>query len=372
LINLENAVGSKEVTAPGDEKNGSIANKGATPFISTPSTTMDATFFSRPATFSRVKKLRQSFAEKLGPGMLFAAACVGTSHLVQSTRAGADYGLSLWWVILLACLIKYPTFYFGPAYAAATGESLLESYRRLGRWALALFALELFVNMFIATAAVALITGGLVNSVLALGLNSITMAGMLLALCGALLLSGKYRRVEKVTTLFVVVFTILIVVAVFLAVPKATQTVASLAPAITIDLKTLLFIIAFAGWMPTALGASVFQSLWVCAKGDHLKRSVTPQEARFDFNVGYLGTAFLALCFMLLGTVFMHQQDIVVAASAPGFAGQFMGLFTAAIGNWAYPIIAVAAIACVLSAQRPPPRSLGAAEPLRGIDEMIR
>ncbi len=31
----------------------------------------------------------------LGPGLLFAATSVETSHLVQSTRAGALYGLAL-------------------------------------------------------------------------------------------------------------------------------------------------------------------------------------------------------------------------------------------------------------------------------------
>ncbi len=35
-----------------------------------------------------MKKLLQS----LGPGLLFAGAAIGVSHLVQSTRAGADFG----------------------------------------------------------------------------------------------------------------------------------------------------------------------------------------------------------------------------------------------------------------------------------------
>ena len=30
--------------------------------------------------------------KSLGPGLLFAGAAVGVSHLVQSTRAGADFG----------------------------------------------------------------------------------------------------------------------------------------------------------------------------------------------------------------------------------------------------------------------------------------
>ena len=33
--------------------------------------------------------------KKLGPGLLFAGAAIGVSHLVQSTRAGADFGWGL-------------------------------------------------------------------------------------------------------------------------------------------------------------------------------------------------------------------------------------------------------------------------------------
>ena len=61
----------------------------------------------------------------LGPGMLFAAAAVGVSHLVQSTRAGAVYGLAMLVPIVLANALKYPAFRFGPEYAAAARTSLL-------------------------------------------------------------------------------------------------------------------------------------------------------------------------------------------------------------------------------------------------------
>ncbi|MCF7980874.1 MAG: divalent metal cation transporter [Pseudomonadales bacterium] len=293
--------------------------------------------------------LLKTVGEKLGPGMLFAAACVGTSHLVQSTRAGADYGLALWWVILLACFIKYPVFYFGSAYAAATKESLIESYFRQGRWAVCFFSLELFVNMFIATSAVALITGGLLNNILGLGFNPLAMTSILLVTSSILLISGKYHLFEKITTAFVVLFTVLILIAVLLAFPNLTLKPVEISPLVALDTKTILFIIAFAGWMPTAVGASVFQSLWVCAKSKDLKRPVTPQEARFDFNLGYFGTMTLAFCFLLLGAVFMRQEGIAISESAAGFAGQFMGLFTQAIGQWAYPIIAIAAIAIMFS-----------------------
>lgn len=79
---------------------------------------------------------RSRFWTAFGPGLLWAATAIGVSHLVQSTRAGALAGFGLAGVILLALILKYPFFEFGPRYAAATGTSLVEGYSRLGRWAL--------------------------------------------------------------------------------------------------------------------------------------------------------------------------------------------------------------------------------------------
>jgi Mn2+/Fe2+ NRAMP family transporter len=59
----------------------------------------------------------------IGPGMLFAGAAIGVSHLVQSTRAGAMFGLGLVGVVMLANITKYPGLSFGSRYSNATGLS---------------------------------------------------------------------------------------------------------------------------------------------------------------------------------------------------------------------------------------------------------
>ena len=57
--------------------------------------------------------MKKSFLQSLGPGLLFAGAAIGVSHLVQSTRAGAEYGFGLIWALLLVHLFKYPFFSLG-------------------------------------------------------------------------------------------------------------------------------------------------------------------------------------------------------------------------------------------------------------------
>ena len=85
--------------------------------------------------------------KKLGPGLLFAGAAIGVSHLVQSTRAGAEFGLGLLWALLLVNLFKYPFFQYGPRYASATGESLLDGYLKLGRGVLIAYFVLNFISM---------------------------------------------------------------------------------------------------------------------------------------------------------------------------------------------------------------------------------
>lgn len=58
------------------------------------------------------------------------------------------------------------------------------------------------------------------------------------------------------------------------------------------------------GWMPAPIEISALNSMWVVAK-----RRLNPVSFRdgiFDFNVGYIGTAILALVFMALGALVQY------------------------------------------------------------------
>lgn len=51
-----------------------------------------------------------------------AAAAIGASHLVASTRAGAEFGWQLAWVILGVNLLKYPSLPLAPAIRPPQGK----------------------------------------------------------------------------------------------------------------------------------------------------------------------------------------------------------------------------------------------------------
>ena len=109
---------------------------------------------------SKINKL----LKKLGPGLLFAGAAIGVSHLVQSTRAGADFGMGLLWALILVNIFKYPFFQYGPRYATATGESLLDGYYKLGKGILIAYAIITLATMFTIQTAVTIVTAGLATS----------------------------------------------------------------------------------------------------------------------------------------------------------------------------------------------------------------
>ena len=102
----------------------------------------------------------------IGPGLLLANAAIGTSHLVLSTRAGAHYGMIYIWIILAALALKYPFYEMGTRYANATGQTILQGYRRQGLWAVYLFLAIIGLSMFAVIGAVGAVSAGLFASTL--------------------------------------------------------------------------------------------------------------------------------------------------------------------------------------------------------------
>lgn len=286
----------------------------------------------------------------LGPGLIWAAAAIGVSHLVQSTRAGASYGFALVWVVVLANLLKYPFFEYGPRYAAATGESLLDGYRRQGLWAVWVYFVLTVGTMFAVLAAVTLVTGSLATQLFGAALSPLGYSAALLAVCAVLLIPGGYPLLDRLTKVIMVLLAVSTVGAVVAAaVAEGGRTPA--AP-VEVDLwhpVTFPFLIALVGWMPSAIDISVWHSLWTLERAKQTRHKPRMAEALFDFNLGYLGTAVLALFFLALGALIFFGSGQQVSDSPVGFPIQLIELYTAALGPWARPVIELAAFTTMFS-----------------------
>ena len=208
--------------------------------------------------------MKKNIFKSLGPGLLFAGAAVGVSHLVQSTRAGADFGFGLLWVLLLATVFKYPFFQFGPRYAAATGETLLDGYKKLGNVVLAISFAISFLTMFIIQAAVTIVTAGLAINIFGT-FDLFTWSVLITISSMIILLVGKYKLLDGLMKYVILLLTICTLFAVTAALLKNNQAFSfeQVIPKGTIEIT---FLIAFLGWMPTSLDISIWQSIWSVEK----------------------------------------------------------------------------------------------------------
>lgn len=293
--------------------------------------------------------MARSRLASLGPGLLFAGTAVGVSHLVQSTRAGAEAGLGLVGLIFLAQVARYPVFRFGAHYPAATGQSLLQAYRRQGKWALVLYAIVTAGTMFTVQAAVTLVTAGLFLAVIDVRASPIGVSALILLLGGIFLAVGQYRWLSRVTRLLVVVLSVSTFAAALLVVPRVDFSTLGWGFSAVVDPAQMAFAVALMGWMPSAPDISVWQSLWVLADSkDHDDRPDLP-TVTFDFHVGYFGTFFLAICFVVLGAGVLHGSPDALPTSVGGFTRGLIDLYADTLGAWSRPIIGVCALATMLT-----------------------
>lgn len=281
----------------------------------------------------------------LGPGFLFAAVSIGASHLVQSTRAGAGHGFTLTFVIVLAMVLKYPLFEFGHRYAAATGTSLLEGYRKQGTWTLVLYLGLTLGTMFTVLAAVTAVTAGLAIQITGLEWSLFTWSIVIVAACAVVIAVGRYPLLDAAIKVIMALLAASTAVAVIAALP-GIQPGHLWGPIRPTDVA---FIVGLVGWMPTGMDVSVWQSLWWLARRRQTDHAITLRETLLDFRIGYIGTGIIALLFCILGAAVMFDSGVVIDPTATGFARQLIALYTDTLGDWSRPIIGTAAFTAMLS-----------------------
>ena len=293
-----------------------------------------------------MKKIN-NILKKLGPGLLFAGAAIGVSHLVQSTRAGADFGWGLVWALLLINVFKYPFFQYGPRYAISTGKTLLDGYYRLGKGYLWFYFILNFATMFTIQTAVTIVTAGLASELFGLTENMVIWSVIITVFCSLILIFGKYKTLDKVIKVIIIVLAISSVLALLIAFSNNDNSISI--KQIFPRSEGLLFLIAFMGWMPAPLDISIWHSIWTLEKNKIQKKKIKIVDSMFDFNVGYITTVILGLCFIGLGALVMYGSGESFSNQGGVFAKQLINLYTSNLGQGAYLIIAVAAFTTMFS-----------------------
>ena len=289
----------------------------------------------------------KKFINKLGPGLLFAGAAIGVSHLVQSTKAGAEFGFGLTWVLILCNFFKYPFFLFGTKYTYATGETILDGYLKISKIILLIYFGLSLVTIFTIQAAVTIVTAGLAIELFGITDNITYWAFMIIVFSYLILMIGKYKLLDNLMKFIIMILAI----STFIALVSSSlnnEIIFDFDQIIPKNSEGIIFLAAFMGWMPAPLDISIWQSIWTNEKIKIEKKS-NYNTAKFDFNVGYIITIFLGLSFLGLGAFVMYGSGDKFSESGAVFASQLINLYTSNLGKGMMIFIAIAAFTTMFS-----------------------
>lgn len=286
----------------------------------------------------------------LGPGILFASTAIGVSHLVQATQAGANFGFTLLWAVILANVLKFPFFEFASRYANVKNESILKAYWDLNKFWLYAYLVITFVSMFFVAGAVGIVTYGFMENLL--GLNKITGIPhftLYLLFVGATLTLwiGRFSTLNKLIKFLGLVLLFSTLFAFIVTLVNGKQGDLTLLPGITNE--SIAFLLPLMGWMPTAVDLSVWNSIWTVERIKESNYKPTLKETLWEFNLGYWASATLAIMFLTMGALMVYGTGERVPNKPADFSAFVIHIYTKTVGNWSYLIISSAAFSIMLS-----------------------
>ena len=285
----------------------------------------------------------------IGPGIVMASAAIGVSHLVQSTRAGANFGYQLLPVIFLVMLLKYPFIEYGYRYTLSTGKNLVQGYKELGDLFLRIFVFINAIATFGGIAIISFVTAAFAQIIFSTSLDLSLIAGILMLACFVILIIGHYKWLDILMKWLMAVLLLATSLALsfsFLHRDPVHAVVFSETTSVW-QADHMPFIVALMGWMPGPIELSIWLSLWVQAKTRHQPLSF--KQGRMDFNIGYVLTFITAIQFLILGTFIPTYSGQGISADIRQFAEQFITVYTHTIGDWSRPIISLAAFTAMFS-----------------------
>jgi Mn2+/Fe2+ NRAMP family transporter len=270
-------------------------------------------------------------ARQLGPGLIITAVIVGSGELIVTPTLGASAGFQLLWFIVLGCLLKVFVQIELGRHAVAHGQTTLAALDGLPgprlrvSWVLWLWLLMYGSLVF----QVAGMVGGIASvlSIAGLPLPVPATAVLVGSSCALLLVVGRYRLVEAVSTLLVAAFTI----ATLSAVVALQATPYAVTPAQLVDgFRFRLppsFNVAFAAFGIIGVGASelIYYPYWCLEKG--YARRVGPNDGsaawgerargwlrilKIDAALSFVLYTTATLAFYVLGAAILHGKGLAV------------------------------------------------------------
>jgi Mn2+/Fe2+ NRAMP family transporter len=213
----------------------------------------------------------------VGPGLFLIGYNIGTGSIVTMARAGATYGMSLFWTVVLSCVFTYVLMVAYGQVTLVTGRTALANFRHNFRRFHTGYLLSLYIIIALVIGEILALIGisGIVTELLqegsrllfgGTGFNTFWITAVMIAALYTLFWYGRYDLFEKVLTVFVILMALSFVVVFFMVRPNLTVVLEGLIPRIPTTPGAFGLIAAMAG---TTISAAVFviRSIVVAEKG---------------------------------------------------------------------------------------------------------
>ena len=289
---------------------------------------------------------------QIGPGLILAASIVGTGELINTTGLGAKAGFSLLWLILLSCVIKVFVQVELGRYAITQGKTSLAAFDSLpGPRLGASWICWLWLIMMLATQAQIAAMEGTVGQAAHMAFPGASDAFTRVAASASpawgeflstreeyvwatlttvaaivLLLSGGYKRLERITTVLVAAVTIFTVASV--AILQWTSfriSAVNLSEGFTFTVPTVAVALAFSAFGITGVGASelVAYPYWCIEKGYARSTGARTEDESWAYRArgwtrvmqidawfSMIVFTIATVAFYLLGAAVLHPQGL--------------------------------------------------------------
>jgi Mn2+/Fe2+ NRAMP family transporter len=248
----------------------------------------------------------------IGPGLVVAATGVGAADLVATLVAGSTYGYTLLWCAILGCVMKIVLVEGAGRYSLASGRTIFEGWRSLGRWTTWYFGPYIVVWGFVYGAAAMAGTGLALYALMPfLGVKAWGIISGLVGL--ALVWTGRYGLFEKVLSVMVLLMFVSMVGAALLTLPNLADLLAGLVPVVPDG--GVLYVLSLAGGVGGTITLAAY-GYWLREKGWDTPPFM--RVMRIDNTVAYVVTGLFVVATLIVGAELLYSANIAVATGDDG------------------------------------------------------
>ncbi|MFT2753672.1 Nramp family divalent metal transporter [Clavibacter sp. Sh2088] len=248
----------------------------------------------------------------IGPGLVVAATGIGAGDLVATLVAGSRFGYALLWAAVLGVIIKIFLVEGAGRYSLATGRTIFEGWRSVGRWTTWYFGPYILIWGLVYGAA-AMSSSALPLAALFPGVD-LKVFAIGCGLVGAVVVwFGRYSAFEKIIAVFVGLMFVTVVGAAIVTVPNVPALLTGLVP--TIPEGGLVVALSIAGGVGGTITLAAY-GYWLREKG-----WVAPgwmKVMRIDNSVAYVMSGVFVLSMLVVGAELLYSADIALADGEGG------------------------------------------------------